>query len=164
MPISQPWPAICGLGNLLSGWLSLVEGSQAFFLLSLLLRVVAAVGESAVPPAALTLASFQVDKVHEGKAIAVCETCLGVGTMFGSSIGGLLYGLGGFPLPFWVCGGVQLALLLPCGLLLRDLAPSYTSLEDGARAKVTWLQLLRAPGVVVTCWALLLASTSSNIS
>ena len=150
---------VCALGNLVSGWLDRVEGSGAFFGASLAIRVVTAVGESAIPPAALTLATMQVEKANEGKAIALCETLLGLGTMFGASIGGLLYGIGGFALPFWVCGGAQLLLLLPCLLLLKDLASSYTSL-DADLAPVTWLQVLRAPGVLVTCFALALAGTS----
>ena len=150
---------VCALGNLVSGWLDRVEGSGAFFGASLAIRVVTAVGESAIPPAALTLATLQVEKANEGKAIALCETLLGLGTMFGASIGGLLYGIGGFALPFWVCGGAQLLLLLPCLLLLKDLASSYTSL-DADLAPVTWLQVLRAPGVLVTCFALALAGTS----
>ena len=150
---------VCGLGNLASGWLDKVQGSTAFFALSLTMRVLAAIGESAIPPAALTLATIQVERKHEGKAIAVCETCLGVGTMFGSSVGGLLYGLGGFGLPFWVCGGVQLALLLPCTVFLKDLTTANRSLDE-QEEEVTWLRVLRAPGVAITCVALLMAGTS----
>lgn len=40
----------------------------------------------------------------QGKAISLAEACFGVGTMFGPSIGGFLYQIGGFSLPFWVAG------------------------------------------------------------
>ena len=104
------------------------------------------------------VASLQVQKSNEGKAIALCETLLGVGTMFGASIGGILYSQGGFPLPFWVCGGSQLALLFPCILFLRDIDRSYTSLE--AELETGWVPVLKAAGIPITCFALCLAGTS----
>ena len=36
--------------------------------------------------------------------MSVAEACFGVGTMFGPSVGGFLYEVGGFSLPFWVSG------------------------------------------------------------
>ena len=149
---------VCALGNLGSGWLDQIETGTSFFVVSLVVRIITAIGESAVPPAALTLASLQVQKSNEGKAIALCETLLGVGTMFGASIGGILYSQGGFPLPFWVCGGSQLALLFPCILFLRDIDRSYTSLE--AELETGWVPVLKAAGIPITCFALCLAGTS----
>jgi predicted MFS family arabinose efflux permease len=152
---------LCALGQIMSGFLDRVQGAKAFFAVSLVVRVVTAVGQAAVPPAALTLATMQLDRAHAGKAIALCETLLGLGVMFGASLGGLLYGAGGFPLPFWVSGGAQLALLLPCLLFLRAPTPGYAALEGAEQEEaVSWRRLLLAPGVPVTCFALCLAGTS----
>ena len=149
---------VCALGNLGSGWLDRLNTGTSFFAVSLLVRIITAIGESAIPPAALTLASLQVQKSNEGKAIALCETLLGVGTMFGASVGGILYSQGGFSLPFWVCGGSQLGLLLPCVLFLRDIDRTYISLDTDL--ETGWGPVLRAPGIPITCFALCLAGTS----
>ena len=48
---------ILGIGNISFGFLAWVTDTQSFFLLSVLVRVVTAVGESALMPAAHILAS-----------------------------------------------------------------------------------------------------------
>lgn len=55
----------------------------------------------------ITYITFNVD-IFQGKAISIAEAAFGVGTMFGPSIGGLFYELGGFSIPFWVTGNFKL--------------------------------------------------------
>ena len=186
--------AICALGNIAFGTLCLVQvssscvyskltvlntqDSTAFFLLSVLVRVVTAVGESALPTAAMALASrqvaiqnlcllkivhlkdCQVTPANEGKAVAACETCFGVGSMLGPSIGGLLYDLGGFALPFAVFGGAQCLVILLTFVFLKEEGDGYASLEDENKVEVTWGDLLRAPGVLVSCLGLVMAGSN----
>lgn len=135
----------------------MAQDSTSFFLLSVLVRVVTAVGESALPTAAMAIASRQVSPANEGKAVAACETCFGVGSMLGPSIGGLLYDLGGFPLPFAVFGGAQCVVILVTMVFLREADSSYSSLDVEEEEKVTWKHLLSAPGIPVSCLGLMFA-------
>ena len=152
--------AVTALGNSVFGALYLVEEGTLFFLLSILVRVITAVGESALPIAAMALASRQVTSANEGKAVAACETCFGVGTVLGPSVGGLLYDLGGFCLPFWVAGGAQFFLLLLTAVFLKDSPDTYTSLDTEEKGEVTWGNLLRAPGVLASFLALCFTGTA----
>ena len=58
---------------------------------------------------------------HQGKGIALVETSYGVGTMFGPTVGGLLYDLGGFLLPFSATGGLMITVAIFSALFLEDL-------------------------------------------
>ena len=101
-------------------------------------------GESGLTPAAFTLAPKQVPAQHQGKATALAESCFGIGTMFGPTIGGFLFDLGGFPLPFWVSGGFSLVLSLTCLLLLTELHDEED--EEESDRDVRWSEVLTAPG------------------
>ena len=97
---------------------------------------------------------------NEGKAVAACETCFGVGSMLGPTIGGLLYDYGGFTLPFAVCGGVQCLVILLTFAFLKEGGDEYTSLEGEESKEVTWSDLLCAPGILITCFGLVLAGSN----
>jgi len=110
----------CGVGNLIFGFLNKVNGSTPFFWSSLLIRIVVAAGESAMTPAAYALAAQQVHRKHQGKAISLAESFFGAGTIFGPSLGGFLYEMGGFQTPFLVAGLTLLLLSGICVLLRRQ--------------------------------------------
>ena len=57
-------------------------------------------------------------KENFGKIIAASETCFSVGNMVGATMGGFLYNVGGFTLPFWVTGGILLAITMTLFFLL----------------------------------------------
>ena len=111
---------IIGLGNFIFGFLSKVEDSNSFFALSVVIRIIIAVGDSSAAPAAFTLAAIQMSKEHRGKAIAGVETSFAIGTMFGPTIGGCLFDSGGFPLPFYVTGGLMMLLSVMTSLFFRN--------------------------------------------
>ena len=143
---------IVGVGNVSFGFLADVNNTNTFFALSIVIRVITAIGEAAVAPASYPLASKQVSKENSGKAIAAAEACFGVGTMFGPSLGGILYDLGGFPLPFWISGGLAIVTSILSLLLLKDDSTQYDNLED--TKKVSWWEILKAPGVLISVFAL----------
>jgi len=149
---------ICALGNIIFGFLDQVEDGTAFLWSSLAVRVIVAIGESAMTPSCYALASQQVSKENQGKALSVAEACFGVGTMFGPSVGGFLYEVGGFSLPFWVSGGVLLLVCLVSWQCLEDKTDVYDSLDKAQ--KVTWGQVFRSPGVLVSSFGLIFAGTS----
>ena len=143
---------VVGLGNISFGFLEQVQDTKTFFALSIVIRVITAIGESAVAPAAYPLAGKQVSKENYGKAIATAEACFGVGTMFGPSLGGALYDAGGFPLPFWISGGLAVAVSILSWVFLKDDSNGYDDLDNNK--KVSWLEILKAPGVLISVFAL----------
>ena len=78
----------------------------------MMIRIIIALGDASVGPASFTLAGKQVGEKHIGKAIAGAEASFAAGTMFGPTIGGWLYELGGFSLPFYLTGAVTMVLSL----------------------------------------------------
>lgn len=149
---------ICALGNIGFGFLDKVEGSTLFFSLSILIRIFVALGESAMTPACYTLAAQQVGENHQGKAISAAEAFFGMGTMFGPSLGGALYQYGGFSLPFWISGGILIMLVILLVFLLEDKSDLYTRLDE--EQTVSWMQVVRAPGVMISLFALSFAGSS----
>ena len=148
---------LIGLGNFLFGFIGQVEDKTIFFILSIVIRVITAIGESAVAPASIPLVSKQVSKENQGKAIAVSEACFGIGTMFGPTLGGALYDLYGFPMPFWVSGSMMLIVTLVSMFYLKDVE----SVVDDARVqrKVSWMEIVRTPGVLISAFSLTFAGT-----
>lgn len=149
---------ICGVGNLSFGFLNKVNGSQAFFWSSLAIRIFVALGESGMTPAAYALAGQQVDRKNRGKAISLAESFFGAGTIFGPSLGGFLYELGGFLTPFLVSGLTLLVLAGICLFLLEDKTDQYSSLDSGQ--SVNWKQILLCPGILISCFGLIFAGSS----
>ena len=143
---------IVGLGNFAFGFLNKVQDANSFFALSILIRFITAIGESAVAPSAVPLAGKQVRKENEGKAIAAAEAGFGVGTMFGPTFGGYLYDLGGFSLPFYVSGIMMMSVSFVSFLFLEVEPKTYEHLND--TRKITWVLIFKSPGVLVSSFTL----------
>ena len=143
---------VIAIGNISFGFLEEVKNKTAFFVLSILVRIFTAIGESALAPSSFPLAEKQVSKESSGIAISVVEACWGVGNVFGPSLGGALYDHGGFAIPFWVLGGVMLFIAGASICFLKD----DISPEEGRTdsIKVTWQEILSAPGVLISTFAL----------
>merc|ERR1711953_855224 len=84
----------------------LIKSGHAFFIASLAMRGLTAVGEAAMNSAVLPLARKRGGLGRECSVLSWMETMNGVGTTFGPFIGGLLFDCGGFPLPFIVSGSL----------------------------------------------------------
>ena len=149
---------IVGLGNFMFGFLVKVQDTNTFFALSILIRVIIAVGESAVAPSAYVLAGKQVSKKNQGKTLAAVEACFGVGTMFGPTVGGCLYDLGGFSLPFWVSGVIMMFVSCISVLFFKNVNSSNEDLVN--HRKVSWVEILKAPGVLISSFALAFAGAA----
>ena len=153
-----------GVGNGGMGFLDYINSGNVFFGLSIFIRIVTAIGtefkvtkrtvtnishctpgESSLTPAAFTLAGQQVTEENQGKATALAESCFGIGTMFGPTIGGFLFDVGGFPLPFWISGGFSLVLSIICYFFLSDIHSISDDLEESDR-DVRWSEIILSPG------------------
>ena len=79
------------------------------------------IGGSFCATSSYTLAGNMLGEKHQGKGIALVETSYGVGTMFGPTVGGLLYDFGGFLLPFSATGVLMITVAIFSALFLEDL-------------------------------------------
>ena len=148
-----------GAGNVSFGFLDQIEDKNLFFGLSILVRVFIAVGEAGLNPAAFALAGKQVSAENQGKATSLAESFFGVGSMFGPTIGGYLFDQGGFSLPFWASGGFSLLLSLACIFLMRNVEEAFEETAEDTK-DVTWREIVTAPGVGVSFWAMVCAGTA----
>ena len=146
---------VVGVGNVAFGFLQAVDSHVMFFSLSIVIRILTAVGESCVAPASYTLAGKQVSQENRGKGIALAETSFGLGTMLGPTVGGALYDHGGFLCPFAVNGALMVMVGLAALLTLHE-DPSLDHDEDEQR-NVTWWEILSAPGVAISIFGLIFA-------
>lgn len=106
MLISGIWFA--GWSNILFGVLDYVEDPYTFSVLCFVVRGVGAFGAASFSTASYTYI-IQLFPDNVGFAFGLTETCVGVGMSLGPAVGGLLYGLGGYGLPFYVLGTFVLA-------------------------------------------------------
>lgn len=80
------------------------SSTTIFLMASLVLQAITALGQAVATPVAYPMVVGLVPASHKARAVAVLESCFGVGLMVGPPLGGALYTLGGFYLPFWFCG------------------------------------------------------------
>jgi MFS family permease len=109
---------LAGVTNVAFGFLPLIKSGQTFFIASLAMRGLTAVGEAAMNSAVLPLARRRGGVGRECSILSWMETMNGVGTTFGPFIGGILFDCGGFPLPFIVSGGLLVFCALSAAIVL----------------------------------------------
>ena len=102
------------------GFLPRIKSGSVFLTLSLVIRSMTAVGESAMSTSVYPLA-MRCDSRSQSTVLAIMETMFGAGTTIGPFVGGFLFEYGGFLMPFAICGG----LLLVSGMVALLLLPGY---------------------------------------
>ncbi|XP_076456668.1 MFS-type transporter SLC18B1-like isoform X2 [Babylonia areolata] len=137
---------LAGGCSILFGTTYMVAAGDTFITLTFVLRSVMALGAAGFSTASFSLAAYsfpdQVSVVY-----AVLEVFTGVGYMLGPVLGGFLYDLGGFGLPFYSSGSflVLLSIITYFTLSVRN---------DNLRAQKrqgSVLSLLASPLIVVCC-------------
>lgn len=161
---------LAGATNVLFGFLQWIEDQNLFLALSLSIRIVSAIGESAFFSSIYPLITKDAPKKKRSSLLSIMETMHGFGLMAGPFLGGLLYEIGGFYFPFAICGGIlMLCAVLSALFLTNDTLSdnqasglSNDAPEDinMALAPTTYWQLLRRPSIVICCILLIIAETS----
>ena len=115
-----------GFCAVLFGVLNWSPGGHVFTSLAIAVRCFEALGGSMCKTAALAVVSKEFPG-RTGFFVGLIEACEGFGLMLGPPLGGWLYELAGFPLPFFVAGGLLLTCGVKAALVLPYSPPSSTS-------------------------------------
>ena len=149
-----------GVGNGAIGTLEYVSQPTSFIVGSVVLRVLAAVGDSMASPATFALVARQVKQENQGKATAAIESFFGIGSLFGPSIGGIFYDVGGFKSPFFFLGGISLLIAILSVVVFQDGDQGEEQGEEQDDVDVAWCGVLRAPGVMMGVLGTIMAATA----
>ncbi|CAG9863397.1 unnamed protein product [Phyllotreta striolata] len=133
-----------GTGNILFGLLEYIENYTLFATLCLLIQGFEALGASAYSTASyiFVIKSFPN---NIGSVIGILETFVGLGMSTGPVVGGLLYSLGGFSLPFFVLGvAMVLTFLVNIWLL-----PNIEDCDNLTNKSMSITKLIKIPAVFI---------------
>ncbi|XP_054708278.1 MFS-type transporter SLC18B1-like [Uloborus diversus] len=90
---------------ILFGTLDMISNRTSFVALAFIIRCVEGIGAAAMRTSCYTIIASQFCE-GIGTTFAILETFLGIGLITGPTLGGALYDLGGYGLPFYVVGAV----------------------------------------------------------
>ena len=92
--------------TILFSFVNLIEGRLSYIVFCFVIRGVQALGCASYFTAALTILANEWGK-RTALAMGFYEISTGLGMIIGPLLGGWLYDVGGFGLPFWVVGGIM---------------------------------------------------------
>jgi len=177
--------ALCsGLANVGFGLVSSIGDVKLFFAMSILMRAITAIGESAINTAVYPLAGRMSPPNYSTTVLSCIETTFGLGSMVGPFFGGLLFDYGGFLLPFLVCGLLlSVSGLLAGGLIcclgrckrrnekkrLAEVHNNNTRNDDNNNIddvkevpRIRFRQIIKKPGVLVAVIIVVFSGISSQ--
>ncbi|KHJ90960.1 transporter, major facilitator family protein [Oesophagostomum dentatum] len=150
--------ASTGTVAVLFGFIDLIPSRQMFFIASLTVRILEGIGEAGFVTSSFTINANCFPGMLS-TILGILQTCGGVGFSLGPFLGGILYDVGGFRLPFYSLGvAMYLMALLSRWLIPNDLED--TSKSEGSTSNGGYKGLLRIP----TIWLMLYAVFNSAIS
>ena len=130
--------------NVLFGFLGLIQDCQMFVTMSFVVRIVEAIGTSSCAISAFSIIAHEFPD-NVASAFSLVKSLCGIGLILGPIIGGVLYEVGGFLLPFVVAGGLMAsAFIIVCIFL-----PSQTSVTNESEALGKALKLLKEPSIII---------------
>ncbi|XP_066143495.1 MFS-type transporter SLC18B1-like [Euwallacea fornicatus] len=135
---------VSGVSNMIFGLIDRLDNYPSFVAASFIIRIIEALGASAYNIASYVLI-VDLFPNHVGTIRGLLETFIGLGLSAGPGIGGLLYAVGGFSLPFYVSGSIAIVIAVVNMFVLPQ--PKKEVLEKGG----SLINLLRLPSVFVTC-------------
>ncbi|KAL4715239.1 hypothetical protein ACJJTC_007821 [Scirpophaga incertulas] len=145
---------ITGTCNVIFGTLALIEDSTTFVVLCFIVRGLEALGASAYSTASYV---FVVNAFPDsvGSVLGILETFVGLGMSVGPAIGGLLYTIGGFGLPFYTLG-VIMVVTVPINFFLLTDCEEYAI---GSKS-LSMLGLFKIPSIIITGLVIVIVSNT----
>lgn len=134
-----------GLGEILFGFVVLFHEQWTFVLFSFLLRIITAIGATFSKVAVISIITVLYPD-HVSVSFGLLGVATGVGLMIGPSLGGSLYQLGGFKLPFIVIG-VFVWLMLAVTMLTLPRNRIHTANKE--EKVISVIRVVKVPGVSI---------------
>lgn len=143
-----------GICAILFGLLDKVEGHYPFIILSFIIRIVEAMGNAAFLTASFAIIAKEFPD-NVATTFASLETFFGLGLIVGPTVGGALYQLGGYTLPFAVMGSA----LFLSAILSNIVLPKH---DEGTDREVgpSMFKALKIPGVLLAACSIIVTSMS----
>ncbi|XP_043211164.1 MFS-type transporter SLC18B1-like [Amphibalanus amphitrite] len=141
--------------SILFGFLDKVEDTRLFIGLSFAIRIVEAMGNAGFLTASFSIIAKEFPD-NVATTFASLETFFGIGLIVGPTVGGALYQLGGYTLPFVSLGGV----LFFTAVLTFVLLPNHDdhSCKDSKGGGIR--RALRVPSIALAAFSIISASCS----
>ncbi|XP_076270313.1 MFS-type transporter SLC18B1-like isoform X2 [Rhynchophorus ferrugineus] len=143
-----------GICAILFGLLDKVEGRYAFITLSFVIRIIEAMGNAAFLTASFAIIAKEFPD-NVATTFASLETFFGLGLIVGPTVGGALYQVGGYTLPFAVMGSA----LFASAVLAAFILPKQEDKRD-KESSPSVFKALKVPGIVIACASTIVTSTS----
>ncbi|XP_069676364.1 MFS-type transporter SLC18B1-like [Periplaneta americana] len=145
---------VAGSCNLLFGMLAYIDNYPTFTAYCFLVRGMEALGASAYATASYV---FVVDIFPDniGSVLGILETFVGLGMSIGPALGGVLYSVGGFGLPFYTLG-ILMVVIVPVNLCL--LPPGDACNVEKKSGSL--LELIQIPSVIMISLVIVVISNT----
>uniref|UniRef100_U5EU51 Putative chromaffin granule amine transporter n=1 Tax=Corethrella appendiculata TaxID=1370023 RepID=U5EU51_9DIPT len=137
------------------GLLDKIPDRVTFITLAFVIRIIEATGMAAFVTATFTISAKEFQN-NMATIVAMLETCFGIGLIIGPLIGGALYAIGGYYLPFLVLGLV----LFVIAILTIIVMPRHSYVISASRSSTSFIKMLRIPLVVACTLGIVATSTS----
>ncbi|XP_041974189.1 MFS-type transporter SLC18B1-like [Aricia agestis] len=145
---------LAGSCNILFGTLIRIRNYSSFTVLCFIVRGMEAVGASAYSTASYV---FVVNAFPDsiGSVLGILETFVGLGMSVGPAIGGLLYSIGGFGLPFYSLGAIMI-LTVPLNFIWLADCDEYVTGSKSASI----FRLFKIPSIIITGLVIVIVSNT----
>lgn len=145
---------LAGGCNILFGLLPYIHNYTVFTIFCFLIRTLEAVGASAYSTASFVFV-VEIFPDNISAVLGILETAMGLGMSAGPAIGGMLYTIGGFGLPFYSLGFLMI-LLIPTNW---NMIPSIDGSSKGTH-HASFGKLFKIPAVSVIGSIIVVASNT----
>jgi len=141
---------------ILFGFLDRIDDGTTFIALSFLIRIIEAMGNSGFLTASFSIIAKEFPD-NVGATFASLETCFGLGMIVGPTLGGALFELGGYTLPFVSLGGFLLCAAAFTFFILPSYSDDFKAEQEPSGGM---LQLLKVPSIALAAYAIIASSIS----
>ncbi|KAK9510240.1 hypothetical protein O3M35_005067 [Rhynocoris fuscipes] len=145
---------LAGGCNILFGLLPEIQDYTTFAVFCFLIRTLEAIGASAYSTASFVFV-VEIFPDNISAVLGILETAMGLGMSAGPAIGGMLYSVGGFGLPFYSLGALMIVLIPTTWNMLPSISGSAKGTEHASFGK-----LFKIPSVFIIGAIIIVASNT----
>ncbi|XP_068220297.1 MFS-type transporter SLC18B1-like [Palaemon carinicauda] len=136
------------------GFLDRINDTNTFIGLSFAIRIIEALGNAGFLTASFSIIAKEFPE-NVGATFASLETCYGLGMIAGPTLGGALFEVGGYTLPFVSLGGT----LIAAATLTYCILPSHNEFSE-KESSGNIFQLIKVPSIALSAYAIIASSIS----